>query len=332
VGRAFSQLDGLALRSPNADRVELLGFVGEQTDTDDLPAAPAAFTSLETGPMRRATASCFFILSLASVFAPLPGCSGKSAPESVLLGVADAVHEGFLGWRGETDGEVQLATSGVVDVDVDIFAGDVTIVADPSADHTLVTVRRVGTHGWQREDEATESLGEIRYTVSLERVGDRDRTVVRAGTDHAEPHFQRVEVNIVTPEVGAVRVLTDRGDVWVEGNQGGADVKSSRGSIRVMTPWKIDAPISLVTTDADVDLRLRGESTGAVDAATINGKVLTRVKYGKWIAVDANNGADRIRATMNDGTNPITLRTSNADVMLSVVPSPVSQNPARAIW
>jgi Putative adhesin len=264
-------------------------------------------------------------------------CTGPDAPENVLLGAANSVHEGMLGWRNITDDTVRLATTGVVDVDVELFAGAVRVVTDPSAKVTTVGVRRTGTHGWLRGDESMDSLGEIRYTVSLARDasaanGGRERAVIRAGTDHAEPHFQAVDVVITVPDLGTVRVMTQRGDVWIEGNRGGVEVISSRAAIRVMTPWKIDAPISLVTSDGDIDLRLRGESTGAVDAATVGGVVKTRIKYGKWVATDSANDADSIRATMNDGTNPITMRTSNANVMLSVVPMPVSQNPAPAIW
>ena len=42
----------------------------------------------------------------------------------------------------------------------------------------------------------------------------------------------------------------------------GVEVKSTRGQIRVMTPWQINQPISLVTTEGAIDLRLRGESSG----------------------------------------------------------------------
>lgn len=261
----------------------------------------------------------------------LPGCSGKHAPETALLSAVDSAHEGFLGWRSVTDHTVELASEGVVDVDVELFAGAVTVVTKPNITKTTVVVRRMGTHGWGREDESMESLGEIRYTVSLDRSTGRDRAVVRASTDHAEPHFQSVTVEITVPDLGGVRVQTARGPVWIEGNRGGAEVITSRAKIRMMTPWKIDQPITLVTSDGDVDLRIRGESTGAVDAASIGGLVKSQVRYGEWIAVDPSNDAANLKATLNKGTNPITLRTANANVLFSVVPMPVSQNPMPAI-
>lgn len=270
-------------------------------------------------------------LTLAASTLLLAACSGKNAPETVLLSAADSMHEGLLGWRSITDSTVNLATSGVVDVDVEVFAGDVTVVTKPNISETTVTVRRMGTHGWGRKDESMESLGEIRYTVSLDRSSGSDRAVVRASTDHNEPHFQSVSVEIVVPDLGNVHIHTKRGNVWVESNRGGAEILTSRGWIRMMTPWKMEQPITLVTNDRDIDLRIRGESVGAIDAESLAGLVKTQVRYGRWIATDAGNSASSLKATLNDGTNPITLRTSNANVLLSVVPSPVSQNPMPAI-
>lgn len=281
--------------------------------------------------MRRPTTLLAFAAATLLPTLLLPGCTGKAAPETVVLSTANSVHEGLLGWQSVTDDTVTLATQGIVDVDVEVFAGAVTVVTKPNIKETTVTVRRMGTHGWFREKESMASLGEIHYTVSLERHEGKDRTVVRAATDNAEPHFQSVDVEITVPDLGAARVVTRRGNVWVEGNRGGAEVLTSRGSIRLMTPWKMEQPITLVTSDADVDLRIRGESTGAVDAASVGGLVKTQVKYGRWIAVDGTNDASTLKATLNDGANPITLRTSNADVMVSVVPMPVSQNPLPAI-
>jgi hypothetical protein len=258
----------------------------------------------------------------------LAACSGKSAPETVLLSAADSLHEGILGWQKVTDGPVSLATEGIVDVDVEIFAGQVTVITRPTITKTTVTATRIGTHGWDRERESMDSLGDIRYTISLDRSSGTDRVVVRAATDHEEPHFQSLRIDIETPDLGNIRVITKRGPIWVENSRGSAELITTRSKIRMMTPWKLDAPLTLVTSDGDIDLRIRGESTGAVDAATVAGRVWTKVQYGEWIATDSNNDIANLRATLNRGTNPITLRTGNADIFLSVVPSPVTQNPA----
>ena len=258
-------------------------------------------------------------------------CTSRSAP-NVLVSVAGATHEGVLGWKSEHDQTVNLASQGTVDVDVEAFAGDVTIVTDKAATETQISIRRIGTFGWGRSDDALASLGDIRYTVSLERNDGHDSAVVRAVTEHPEPHFQRVDVVITVPALGTVRVRSSRGEVWVEENRGPVDIVTSRGQIRVMTPWKMDAPMTLVTSDGDIDLRIRGESMGSFDIETVGGAAKVAVKYGRWLALDAKNDRDTMRATLNDGANRILLRTSNANAMVSVVPEPVSQNPFPSIW
>ncbi len=257
----------------------------------------------------------------------LAGCSGATSPEATVISAAGGVNEAILGYESQRDQPVLLATRGVVDVHVETFAGSVRVEADPSVKESVVMVRRIGTHGWGRTDESMHSLGEIRSVVGLDRVEGVDTITVKASTEHPEPYFQNTEITIKVPDLGAVFIRTSRGDVWVQDNRGPLDVTTTRGAIRAMTPWRMDQPMTLVTSDGDVDLRLRGESKGWINAETVNGTIKSRVKHGKFLATDSVNDIDSLRAWLNDGTNPITLRTSNADVIISVVPDPVSSNP-----
>jgi hypothetical protein len=259
------------------------------------------------------------------------GCISRAAPNA-FVEAAGGVESGVLGWSTVTDQTVILATRGTVDVDIDSFAGPVTIVTDSSLKETTIAMRRVASFGWGRDKEAEEALSDIHYTVSLQRNEGRDVAVVRATTEHPETHFQSIEITVTVPELGSVRTHTSGGDVWVESNRGPADIVTSRGGIRVMTPWKMSGPITLVTCDGDVDLRIRGESTGSFDAASVGGAVKSRVRYGKWLALDQRNSSDVLFATLNEGTNPVVMRTSNGDVMISVINDPISDNPFPGIW
>lgn len=271
-------------------------------------------------------ARCIACLSVA-----LAGCTHHSKPDAIVSGTG-TVYQGILGWKRERDQVVELETRGVVDVDVDIFAGNVTIVADERLTATTVTIDRVGTAGWGRSDDAVASLGDIRYTISLERRNGTDVAIVRAANDNPEPRFQHCDVEVHVPALGSVRINTIRGDVWVADNRGPVDIVTSRGKVRVMTPWRMNDPMTIVTSDEDIDLRIRGESTGAIDADAMGGMVKSRVQYGQWIARDARNDADTMHAVLNDGANPVVLRTSNANVLISVVNDPVSTNPFPGIW
>lgn len=268
------------------------------------------------------------VLSLALALAlTLAGCTGDASPESVLLSTAGTSHEAILGWRQQSEEPVRLATQGPIDVDAELFAGDVRIEVDGSLSETVVSMRRVGAHGWGRTDEAMKSLGDIRTIVSFERRDGVDAVVARATTQHPEPHFQRADLLVRTPDLGSVRVRTSRAGVWVSGNRGPVDIETTRGRVRVMTPWRMDQPMTIVTSDETIDLRIRGESRGWFDAQSVNGAVKADVKFGEWLVMDERNDAHSLRAWLNGGTNPIVLRTSNATIHIRVVPQPISTNP-----
>jgi hypothetical protein len=269
-------------------------------------------------------------LTIAAV-ALVSGCA-KHAEPSIMIQAAGGIHDGVLGWSSAEDQTAKLASKGEVDVDVELFAGPVTVVSDDAATETTVAIKRVGTFDWGADKTTDESLSDIHYTISLQRNDGRDVAVVRASTEHPEPHFQYVEVTVKVPQLGSVRVHSTRGDVWIEQNHGPVDIVTSRGAIRVMTPWKMSDPMTLITCDGDVDLRIRGESSGSFDAATIGGAVKSRVRFGKWLAIDDRNNGATLHATLNDGKNPVVMRTSNADLMISVIADPVSSNPFRGIW
>jgi hypothetical protein len=168
--------------------------------------------------------------------------------------------------------------------------------------------------------------------VSLERRDGRDVILVRAVTQNPEPHFQHVDVRVVVPDLGTVRVQNGRGDVWIENNRGPVDIVTNRGKVRVMTPWPMTEPMTIVTSDADIDLRIRGESRGSFDADAMGGLVKSKIRKGAWTMTNEVNDGDTVIGTLNGGTNPVVLRTSNANVMISVVDKPVTMNPYPSIW
>jgi hypothetical protein len=87
------------------------------------------------------------------VVALLGGCVSNAQPNA-FLEAAGSVKEGVLGWKVQHDQFVDLATRGEVDVDVDIFGGEITIVTDIDAKTSTVTLERAGTFGWGRSDAA----------------------------------------------------------------------------------------------------------------------------------------------------------------------------------
>lgn len=221
------------------------------------------------------------------------------------------------------DDPVVLDVLGPIEVDVINFAGDVLIDVDPEATTATVTMTRRATHGYGRTDEAEFSLSQINASVGLTGGDLGQRLVVRTWTDHAEPHYQRVDMRITVPETEGVFIETRRGRVQAKNVGGPIEVTNDEGEIRVMTTRAIDDAVTLINHGGDVVFRVRGESQGAIDAAAVRGKVTQFVRYGE-VRILPGTTNNRLFAELNDGENPIVLRAADGDVKVAVVSSPTA--------
>jgi len=253
------------------------------------------------------------------------GCAKHHSGDDVLFGATGALGDVFSGRTFAIDDPVELRTRGPLAVDVESFAGDVVVRADRKIDRTTVEVRRVSTHGLGRLKESADELSEPNWTATLRpRDGGGETLFIRATTPNPEPHFQRLEVTVYTPSLDSVRVRTTNGDVTIIENQGPVDVETTRGDVRMMTPWPMTQPMTIVTSEGSIDYRVRGESKGTFDCESHGGQVRQRAEYGSWIALDPSNDHDRFLAVLNGGRNPVVLRTSDEDIRVSIVPDPTA--------
>ena len=260
---------------------------------------------------------------LASLALTVAACA-PGQPDDVVVGGMYDISRAARGVRWETDDTIRLETSGVVSIDLDSFAGSVLVKANKHLSETLVTVERASRHGFPRYGEAGRALDLIDYTVSLERgESGEEIVVVRTNSSGTETVLGRANVRIETPELGAVRVRTSRGDVQIIENRGAIDVVTSHGNVSVATPWPMRDSVSIMNREGDVEYRIRGESTGEFDLETIGGTVSARCRYGRWMGADPNNRANRTRAVLNGGDNPVVIRTTEGDISVAVVSDPV---------
>lgn len=268
----------------------------------------------------RALASPAF--ALAAVLA-VPACAPHRTFEDEIFvtgqNIADAAS-----WRTfACDEPVELKTTGALAVEVESFAGDVTIRADRKVDRTFVEVRRVAKHGLGRWAESRDALDDAGWTASLEpRTGGGETLYIRTNTPNPEKHFHHIEVLVVTPALDSVKVRTTKGDVVVIENQGPVDIETTKGDVRMLTPWPMTKAMTIVTSEGSIDYRVRGESRGIFDCESRGGEVRQRCEYGKWLALDAGNDHDRFLAVLNDGTNPVVLRTTEQPIRVAIVPDP----------
>ncbi len=242
---------------------------------------------------------------------------------TVLSGLLCLLFLSGCGSITRTDDPIAFAatTAQPLAIDVESFRGDVIIRANPNLEKAEVVVTRAFTNPALRDDEGRDSLDRI--TASAQMVDSElgPTLMVRAGTDFAEPHFQRAHVKITAPAVGDVMVRTSHGKVWVIDHQGPVDIANRFGHVRVMTHWPMLEPCSVQNMDGDIDFRVRAESQGAFDCAADGGKALVRALYGELL-IHAGTRVDRLYATLNGGDNDIVLHTTDGNVRVAVVPNP----------
>lgn len=229
------------------------------------------------------------------------------------------------------DDPVVLELTEPLAIDVETFAGDVTVVANPDATDTTVTVMRQGVHGYGRHGESKESLEEISYTIETVP-GDLGPVLqVRTMTTHREPHNQRAHVEIRTPIVDAVRIRARYGDVHVEDNAGRIDVEVVNGDCTVLTQRQIRHPVRIWCRDGDVVYHVDGQSEGAYLCRTTGGgRVHHRVRRGDF-RIKPGTDTHTLLATLNHGQNPVELVAENGDVYIAVVEQPTAISRTRII-
>lgn len=264
------------------------------------------------------------VLAVAAA-AALTGCAPHRSLQDDIVSANRAVGDALSLHRFVSDDPIELKTTGAVAVDVDNFAGSVTVRADRKVKRTYVEVRRVVTHGLGRYEESKEALDDARWIATLEpREGGGETLVVRTDTPNPEKHFHHMEVLVVAPALDTVKIRSTNGDVTVIENQGSVDIETTRGDVRMMTPWPMTGPMTIITSEGSIDYRIRGESKGVFDCETRGGEVKQRCEYGKWVALDRHNDHDRFLAVLNNGTNPVVLRTSEDNIRVSVIANPTA--------
>jgi hypothetical protein len=220
-------------------------------------------------------------------------------------------------YQSREDDPLTLAVAGPVSVDVDSFGGDVILTADPRLSQATVTVRREATHGAGRKKDAQRSLDEIGYSAVVVPGTAGPELEIRTWTGHAEPHYQRAHLEITVPAVNGLTLRTQRGRVDLEGN---VHIECSEGDVRVMTNRSMRQPVTVLNRRGDIDYRVRGESTGSFDCEVVDGEVRYRARQGRFLVSEATNR--RLQASLNDGDNPIRLRTTSGDIRVAVVHNP----------
>ncbi len=220
------------------------------------------------------------------------------------------------------DEPVWLAVQGPVAVDIESFNGDVSVVAERERQHAMVQVRRRATHGSGRTGDAKAALSRIRYSAEVVPSDTGPTLMVRTWTDDPEPWFLRADVRVFLPIIENVRIRSTNGKVQAENIRGVVDIECAEGDVRVLTNNPLTEAITIVNKNGDIDLRTRGGTSGEFDCHSHGGTVDQRIKYGR-VTIHEGTDGDTLWMTLNEGTNPVQLRTVDGDVRISIVDEPL---------
>ncbi|MBC8201531.1 MAG: DUF4097 family beta strand repeat protein [Planctomycetes bacterium] len=215
-----------------------------------------------------------------------------------------------------------LQTRGPVAIDIQSFAGNVTVIVDPSIVGTQVqaTQLEIGL------EEVPERSAHMTCSTNIETGMTGEVVHIVAACDDNSLGLISAEIVVRSNSIHGVSVTTSNGNVTLLGISGAVDVKTKDGNVRVVTPLLMNERVSIENRRGDIVYRVRGESSGIIDATALNGEVALDLRQGKAIILPGSTG-DHLFATFNGGTNPIIMRTVDGDVRLYVVADPVGSEP-----
>ena len=238
-----------------------------------------------------------------------------TAPRLLSLLVASVmVLHGLMGCSAGTHGMrmdvpivgIAKAPAGVPAIDVSNATGTVTITIDPKAVQPSV--------------RASTRDGRTPTWVAATMAGDKGRPVLRVL--NADPRAEGTWVNIaiVAPSCGGLRVRNAGGPVTVDGVSGAIDVEVNRAgtgdSIWVRASRPSDAPILLRADAGNVVLLLPSGSSGELRARSLDGAA--RVDSPADRLSDVKSLLGDWTGRLNGGGESIDAMTGKGDVLIRV--------------
>lgn len=220
--------------------------------------------------------------------------------------------------RGERQ---PLELDGPVSVEINSFAGDVTVRSSGDGGKAHVTVYREALHAPNRRGDAGEALESIEWNTRIDRDDRGPRLVVDITTDDQEAHILRAHVDVSVPSLDGVRIRTSHGDVDVDELTGPVDLVTSDGTVILMSNQPLHDPISIFTSEGDVNVRLAPDTSGELNLHAQDGRVGMHIKSGQMI-VSGETNYDTFHGQLNDGTAPFIIRTTNGTIRFTVKTNP----------
>jgi len=182
---------------------------------------------------------------------------------------------------------------------VDSKNGAVTVRASDREDVEIIAVLRM------------QSLERLE-TTSIETVRDATGrlTVKVAWPEDGRLNNEGCSFTIAVPDANGVELSTANGRIQIAGLSGTADLRTSNGRIEIESHH---GDVTGHTSNGRIMLR---ETDGAIDVSSSNGR-LEIIGATKSVKAHTSNGSVNVDYT-EEGTGPVTVRSSNGSVTLTL--------------
>jgi hypothetical protein len=214
-------------------------------------------------------------------------------------------------------------TVGLLAVDVENVRGEVLVTAD--APRGVIEAEAITlVPPWLDDEQKARAAESVTLDAQLDLAGDGPRTfTVRTRSLREDADDHRVKLIVRVPRLDGLRIVNAGGSVEAVGPAGAMEIHNRGGAVVVRTDAPISAPVTITNVDGRIIVQAPEGSRGLVDLMALDGDVVYKDLYGETTNVHVEG--DRHRATLGGdlATNPVVMRTTNAEVRLTLMDDPV---------
>jgi hypothetical protein len=209
-------------------------------------------------------------------------------------------------------------------VDIENLNGSVTVLVSDRYPEAQIYARA----NWRKAYDKDEwEVVKNEDWVVAEHVIEGENSVLRVlsqATPESDPAV-RTEIKILMPSCDGVFIRNAGGNVKVIGAGGAHTIASGfeigrGGHIEVRTSRDINDPVTLRTSDGDVEFVVDGGSSGSIDIQAPEGEVAFGSAFGRLAKVVVEE--HRWTGVWNGRTNPVLLSTLEGNARMRVEENP----------
>jgi DUF4097 and DUF4098 domain-containing protein YvlB len=244
----------------------------------------------------------------------------------------------IVGCKGPSKRQVEIDGPALepgrsVAVDVTNFNGSVRVKVSDRYKEPTVRVRLEAPGGTRLSTKKTlQKSIYVGAEIVQQEGGSVLRVLSRPSEEVARSTETKVRIDIRLPKCDGVLVHNSGGIVRLLGVTGGIQVENGSGAtaggdIDLRTGDPLVDPVALMTTEGNVLLQMGPNSRGALDITSESGDAMVRAYVGRLS--DIKPTAGHWTGTLNDGSNPIMLRTAKGTARVLIMENAATSTPTK---